>query len=67
MLSALGLERAVAFDCSKAFLGVDYVICGNPQLLEAEANLEAAHGSTISDPDRVRDDQRRWIKEYGPN
>ena len=33
------------FDCSKAALGVEYVICSSPQLMEAEARLEDANNA----------------------
>src|SRR5208337_402300 len=34
-----GLRKPVAFDCAKASMGVDYVICASPKLLDDMARL----------------------------
>lgn len=71
VLWILNIDYTFAFDCSKAFLSVDYVICAYPELLEAEANLEKAYhtlrNSSAQNPEKVKDDQRRWIKAFGPS
>lgn len=57
-----------AFDCNKATLGVDYVICSSPQLLDAEARLEDAYRAARAvRGDDVKIAQRAWAKSYGPN
>jgi hypothetical protein len=35
--------QPVAFDCDRATLGVDFVICANRQLMDAESQLEDAY------------------------
>ena len=57
-----------SFDCSKATLGVDFVICANPPLMEAEKRLEEANrAARASKGDEVKLSQRAWVKSYGPN
>jgi hypothetical protein len=60
-------RKPSSFDCTKAFLGVDFVVCANPQLLAAEAELEGAYRlASVVGGDRVKIAQRAWIKSYGP-
>jgi hypothetical protein len=57
-----------SFDCSKAFLSVDYVICSSPQLMAAEARLEDAYrAARAARGDDVKTAQRAWVKSYGPS
>ncbi|MDD5459010.1 MAG: hypothetical protein PHF37_06435 [Phycisphaerae bacterium] len=61
--------NALAFDCSKAFLQTDFVICSSPDLLKAETDLEKLWHLFLSDKDEVEkkvilEDQRNWIKQY---
>jgi uncharacterized protein YecT (DUF1311 family)/tetratricopeptide (TPR) repeat protein len=71
VLWILNIDHTLAFDCSKAFLSVDYTICAYPELLEAESDLEEAYhtlrNSSAQNPEKVKDDQRRWIKGFGPS
>ena len=65
--TAQGMRTPTAFDCSKATLGVDYVICANPQLLDLEARLEDAYRAAHAvGGDNVKMTQRAWAKSYGP-
>lgn len=58
-----------AFDCGKAYLPVDHVICSSPDLLKANDELSAVWRSLR---DRLPEDerqaaleaQRQWIKDY---
>jgi hypothetical protein len=50
-----------AFDCAKATLGVEYVICSSPQLLEAEAREEDAYHAAR---DALGDDEIRYQHEW---
>jgi uncharacterized protein YecT (DUF1311 family) len=60
------LRIPTAFDCTKALLGVDYVICASPELMDAEARLEDAfHAAHDAKGDEVKTEQWRWIKRYG--
>ncbi len=47
-------------------MGVDYVTCASPELMDAEARLEdalqAAHNAK---GDQVKTEQWAWIKRYG--
>ena len=60
---------AVEFNCAKAFLKVDFVICRSAQGMKAIGELQAAWDATYATtaPDRkaplVRE-QREWIKAY---
>lgn len=62
--------NALAFDCSKAFLQTDFVICSSSDLLKAETDLEKLWHLFLSDKDEaekkvILEDQRNWIKQYG--
>ena len=60
------LRTPTAFDCAKASMGSDYVICASPQLMDAEARLEdALHAAHVAKGDEVMTEQWAWIKRYG--
>ncbi len=60
------LRTPTAFDCAKASMGVDYVICASPALMDAEARLEdALHAAHAAKGDQVKLEQWVWIKHYG--
>ena len=47
-------------------MGVDYVICASPELMDAEARLEdALHAAHVAKGDQVKTEQWAWIKRYG--
>ena len=59
------LRTPTAFDCAKASMGVDYVICASPELMDAEARLEdALHAAHTAKGDQVKTEQWAWIKRY---
>jgi uncharacterized protein YecT (DUF1311 family) len=59
--------QPVAFDCDRASLGVDFVICANRQLMDAESQLEDAYRAAhASGGDEVKLSQREWVRSYGP-
>jgi len=62
------LRIPTAFNCAKASLGVDYVICASPKLLDAVARLEDAYfAAKAANGPAVVDAQWAWIKRYGPD
>jgi uncharacterized protein YecT (DUF1311 family) len=62
------LRKPEAFDCSRASMGADFVICASDELLDAEARLEDAYkAARAASGDSVRSEQIAWIKRYGPN
>jgi len=66
-----GSFSARAFDCAKAYLPVDFVICSDPAAIEAnEAQEKAWYDARASLNDAEKHellaDQRRWLKEYPP-
>ena len=69
IVTAARSAPAVEFNCAKAFLTVDYVICRSPQGMRAIGELQATWDSVYATtaPGRkaplVRD-QRAWIKAY---
>src|SRR4051812_14440267 len=63
--------QAFAFDCSKAFLPVDFVICSDPQVFKANEEHEAAWyvaRSRLNDVQKqnLLESQRVWLREYPP-
>jgi uncharacterized protein YecT (DUF1311 family) len=63
---AATLRTPTAFNCAKASMGVDYVICAFPELMDAEARLEDAfHAARTAKGDQVATEQWAWIKRYG--
>lgn len=53
-----------SFNCANASSRVELMICGNPQLAQADANLAQAYRQTIAcaaDKARVRAAQRTWV------
>ncbi len=64
-------SQAWAFDCTKAFLPVDFVICSSQQVMQANEIHEKAWFATqarldIAQKKALLDDQRKWIKHYPP-
>jgi len=58
-------DAFAAFDCAKGSMGVDYVICASPELMDAEARLEdALHAAHVAKGDQVKTEQWAWIKRY---
>lgn len=63
--------HVLAFDCAKAFLPVDFVICSDPQVVKANETHEAAWYAARSRLDDVQkqqllDNQRLWLKQFPP-
>jgi len=68
MLAAL-TSPVRAFDCSKAYLPVDFVICSAPDVLSANEGHERAWFVTRARLDETQqkallDDQRRWMRQF---
>ncbi len=64
------LRTPTRFDCINGkHMGTDYVICASPQLLDAEARLEAAYSAARAgaNGDRVKSEQLDWMKRFGPD
>ncbi len=60
-------SSASAFDCSKAATKTEFTICNNPELLEADKNMEQAFFSMLRGLDKkpadlLRQGQRDWLK-----
>lgn len=58
-----------SFDCAKAYLPVDYVICSSPELLKVNDELSTVWRSLRerlgeAEGQAALDAQRQWIKEY---
>ena len=67
-VAAATLRKPTMFDCTKASMGTDFVICAFPDLLDAEANLEDAYkAARAARGDVVRTEQIAWMKRYGPD
>lgn len=69
LFSILMYSQAWAFDCKKAFLPVDFVICNNPDVMQANEIQEKEYFATRARLDNAQkksllDDQRNWIKSY---
>ena len=70
LLLGTGAARdAVAFDCSKAYLAVDYVICADPSLISRVDRVQVIWNDLRAKLGEERrkvllDEQRRWIKDY---
>ncbi len=61
-------RKPAMFDCSRASMGSDFVICASDQLLDAEARLEDAYkAARASGGESVGKEQVAWIKSYGPD
>jgi uncharacterized protein YecT (DUF1311 family) len=61
--------QAPAFDCAKAYLAIDHVICSSPDLLKANDELSAvwrALRERLGETERqaALELQRQWIKTY---
>jgi uncharacterized protein YecT (DUF1311 family) len=64
-------SSAQAFDCAKAYLPVDFVICSDPAVFQANEAHEKAWYETrarLTDEEKqeLLADQRRWLKKYPP-
>jgi uncharacterized protein YecT (DUF1311 family) len=62
---------ARAFDCSKAYMPVDFVICSDPAVIRANDAHERAWydaRARLTDVEKqdLLADQRRWLKDYPP-
>lgn len=65
---ASALRTPTLFNCDKATLGSDYVICASAELMDAEARLEDAYiAARDQRGDGVKLEQRAWIKRFGPD
>lgn len=64
---AIALEaRGVGFDCSKALIADEKVVCGDPGLSSFNDELSAIYSRALSsaaNPDAVKADQRRWLTQ----
>ena len=70
IIISLGTQ-AFVFDCAKAFLPVDFVICSDPQVFRANEYHEAAWYTTRTRLNDVQkrellENQRLWLKQYPP-
>lgn len=62
------LRKPASFDCAKASMGSDFVICAYADLLDAEARLEDAYNAAkAARGTAVRSEQIDWMKSYGPD
>ncbi len=62
------LRTPTMFKCANRFLSVDYVVCDNPQLMDAMARLEDAYRNAVAvGGDNVKKSQRAWSLNYGPS
>ena len=62
---------AHAFDCAKAYLGVDFAICSDPRLIASIDEMgrvwQRIKAATPPDQfEKLLADQRQWLKAYGP-
>ncbi|MEA2029493.1 MAG: lysozyme inhibitor LprI family protein [Campylobacterota bacterium] len=55
---------AASFDCRKASTQVEHLICGDSELSYLDEELLRAYKNALkkSDPNRVKSQQRRWLK-----
>jgi uncharacterized protein len=68
--TGLVANTAHAFDCAKAYLGVDYVICSDPKLIASIDDMgqvwQRIKAATPADQfSALLADQRQWLKSYG--
>lgn len=55
-----------AFDCAAAFSTAEHLICANPDLASADADLNALYRALVKKPGHsvtLRGDQRRWLRQ----
>lgn len=69
--ASLGSPSARAFDCGKAYLPVDFVICSDPAVLKAneaheKAWYEARARLNDTEKQELLADQRQWLREFPP-
>jgi len=65
---AVAADRVSSFNCATRTLGVDYVICSDRALLQAEEALAQIYREalkTVSDKQQLRNGQRYWAKQFG--
>lgn len=58
--------NAASFDCSKASLDIERIICNNPDISMLDESLSSAYKAHLiktSDPDKVKQDQKKWLKK----
>ena len=54
------------FSCANATLGVDFVVCDSPQLMDAMAQLEDAYAAArAAKGDAIKAAQRDWSLQFG--
>jgi uncharacterized protein YecT (DUF1311 family) len=57
------LMMPITFDCKKAASGVDYVVCADARLIEAESRLEEAYRDALAAMgDGIKKEQREWSR-----
>ena len=67
----MAIKNVMAFDCKKAFLPVDFVICSSTQVMKANEIHEKAWHSIRAHLNQAQkksllDDQRQWLKTFPP-
>ncbi|MBP2315507.1 lysozyme inhibitor LprI family protein [Azospirillum soli] len=67
--AAMGVSESKAFDCSKAYLAVDHVICSDTNLVESVDRLQSVWNVLRKslDEDRRKTltaEQKQWIADY---
>ncbi|SMF97904.1 hypothetical protein SAMN02949497_4760 [Methylomagnum ishizawai] len=67
--SLLACGETQAFECSKAFVKTDFVICSSQQILDEEDELEGLYHILLSskpeaEKEAFREQEREWIKQY---
>jgi hypothetical protein len=56
------------FNCANANLGVDFVVCDSPQLMDAMARLEDAYAAArAAKGDAIKAAQKDWSLQFGPD
>ena len=68
LFASLSVSYAASpsFDCKKAGTPVEHSICDNPELAELDSQLAKAYKrarAAAADPNKVRSEQRAWVKE----
>lgn len=61
---ALPGAEAASFNCQRASTNIEKMICGNPEINEADERLAAVYkeASTSTDGEAVKSEQRAWLK-----
>jgi uncharacterized protein YecT (DUF1311 family) len=71
LLLILSPSCSWAFDCTKAFLPVDFVICSNSAVMQANEDHEKAWFATKANLNEAQketllENQRQWLKQFPP-